>query len=195
MENIADLLTTFRALCGPAILIVAYFFELQDAVVVFILGGLSDVFDGPAARLWPNTNAKSIIRWVSDPEGWDSLADCIWLYCAMLAISLYDISMLHNWTVPIILIILLGVGVPVLKYHNKYKGSKIQHERVLSVRLNGWLGVCYFVQSFFVLAVYTYRGFEQWFMLLCGVYIIVAALIIYFKRKKVERLWHTELPE
>jgi phosphatidylglycerophosphate synthase len=165
----------------------------EAATVLYIAGGLSDVFDGPAARRWPQSNiVVSAFRWIIDPEAWDSLGDCVYLYCAMAAITVYTIFWLHNWTTPIILAIMLAIGYPLLVYHNKFKDSPDKRLSILSIRLNGGLGAAYFIQSFYVLEVFTYLGFNQWFTVLSYVYVIVAIVIILSKWDKTKRLWATE---
>jgi hypothetical protein len=194
VKKIADLLIAFRAICGPIILLTALLLsDWKIATVVLLAGVLSGAFDGPASRRWPPPNpedkASISISQVAEREARHSLADCVLLYLAMATISYYSVVTQHSWMILISLAILLIIGAPILLYYNKYKNSEIESEKVLSVRANGWLGACYFVQSFVVVGLFTSRAFGDLYSSFLIVYVIVAAWIIFYKWDQVARIW------
>jgi phosphatidylglycerophosphate synthase len=76
MKYIADLLTMTRFITAIVVGYAAWQDMWSLALVAFIVGILSDAFDGPAARKWPYSAADNQrLLWRRDPHGFDNAAD------------------------------------------------------------------------------------------------------------------------
>src|SRR6187399_1279088 len=90
-------LTILRMICAPAFVALTLDGQLRAAVAVFILGGVTDLFDGLIARYYKQRTALGAIL--------DPLADKMLLGSAFVALSLADEVRVHipKWLMVMVL--------------------------------------------------------------------------------------------
>jgi len=89
-KYIADGLTVLRVWSAATVLLSGVLGNWELALVMFIVGALSDAFDGPAARRWPYTEEENRrYWWRKDAHQFDNFADLLLSGAGMVSLALY----------------------------------------------------------------------------------------------------------
>jgi len=93
MKYVADALTLLRVVLAIAVGVAIWQDAWVLATTLFVVGILSDAFDGPAARKWPYSaeeNAK--LFWRNDPHVLDNTADLALSTAGLLGVTFMLLS-------------------------------------------------------------------------------------------------------
>ncbi len=96
MKYVADTLTFLRAVVAIMVLVAIWQEAWVVATVCFIVGILSDAFDGFAARKWPySDDENNQLWWRKDPHAFDNAADLALSTAGLLGLTFGLLSFWH----------------------------------------------------------------------------------------------------
>ncbi|PCI73247.1 hypothetical protein COB28_04650 [Candidatus Dependentiae bacterium] len=110
--TIANILTLFRIVVTPFLMYAVYSGNYYNAFILMIMGGLSDLFDGVAARYFQDASDLG--------ELFDPIADKVFLsgLCIALVVTPYPLFLIPTWFVMLVVVrdlCLLWAGFFILK--------------------------------------------------------------------------------
>lgn len=108
MKYIADLLTALRVLLAAAVLLAIWQDMWTLAATAFLIGLLTDAFDGIAARMWPYSEEEnSRLWWRKDAHKLDNNADLALSGAAMIGLAF---SLLVWWQAAMVVALLGAIS-------------------------------------------------------------------------------------
>ncbi len=172
MKYIADALTVLRVLSAAGVLLAALSGEWSVALCLFIVGILSDAFDGPAARRWPYTEDENQrFWWRRDAHQFDNTADLLLSGAGMIGLSLHYLV----WWQAGLVVASLGLVSFVIQTIVDHIGKT---NRRLAERIDvmhGWLVAAELV---IMLVLLTMLADASWLWL---PYVVAALFLLWFK--------------
>jgi phosphatidylglycerophosphate synthase len=174
MKYIADLLTLARIVFSVAAMVAILFSNWVLAGVLLIVAGLTDAFDGAAAREWPySLEDNQRLPWRINPHAWDNLADSILVNSVMLSL----IIKIPIWRI-IAPVVLIAGGIMLLGLNHFSK----RNPRVAEI-FDVMLGWTFVLEIFAMLITITIQSVDWWSWAIV-VYAIAGIIILVIRWEK-----------
>ena len=178
MKFIADGLTALRVLSAIGVALCIWQGAWVLATVVFLVGILSDAFDGIAARRWPYSPAENArYPWRKDPHALDNAADLSLSTAALLGVTLALLSFLEA---TVVVATVAGVSLVFVKAVELAARTDVK----CAERIDVAHGFVYGAELFAMLVIMTWQAFELWPWVVAG-YVILACPLLWVKRDRV----------
>ena len=179
MKYLADVLTALRFVAAVVVGFAAWQDAWLLATTVFIVGILSDAFDGPAARKWPYSVADDMrLPWRRDPHFFDNAADLALSTAGLLGLTFSQLSFVQAC-------IVIAAVAAISFYFVRTVEWYARHGRPdTAEKFDVAHGFMYGAELATMLVVMTALVSEYWpFMVF--VYIICAIPLLWFKRDRI----------
>jgi hypothetical protein len=181
---IADVLTLARFVCCVRLLIGALTGNMshQGAFIVFVIGELTDAFDGMCARRWPYPNDGKLRWWRTHAEAIDQVADMSLGIIIMLYVTIRISPPIGGG----MLIGTLAVGIPAQIYIlGLWLLKPVLAERLTMIRRWIYLGLLATVILIMTVAATGVDSWKFWtnvpFMVLLSIEVVVAIVLFIVK--------------
>lgn len=175
MKYIADVLTLLRLVLA----FVIFFLVINDywllATILFVVGVLTDAFDGIAARRWPYSDAENQRLWYRrNAHDFDNLSDSLLAFGALLGLS---IAVPFWWLVTVFVV----AGSIMIKYAiDRYSKTDLRKAERIDVMF-GWLYGALLAAMLGYMTVRATDNWETWFV----VYGVLGVGMLYLKRDRL----------
>ncbi|AHB42514.1 hypothetical protein RAAC3_TM7C00001G0670 [Candidatus Saccharibacteria bacterium RAAC3_TM7_1] len=178
VKFIADGLTVLRVLSAAGVALCIWQGAWELATIVFLVGILSDAFDGIAARRWPYSPSENMrYPWRKDPHAFDNAADLSLSTAALLGVTL---ALLPFWGAVAVVIAVAGVSLIFVKSVELAAKTDVKRAERIDVAH----GFVYGAELFVMLVVMTWQAFEFWPWIVAG-YVVLACPLLWAKRDRI----------
>ena len=145
---------------------------------MFLIGILSDAFDGIAARRWPYTPTENArYPWRKDPHAFDNAADLSLSTAALLGVTF---SLLSFWGAITTVVAVASVSLMFVEAVELAAKTDVKRAE----RIDVTHGFVYGAELFAMLVVMTWQASEHWLWVVVG-YIVLACPLLWAKRDRI----------
>ncbi len=179
MKYIADLLTALRFVGAGVVGYASWQGLWVLALVAFIVGILSDAFDGPAARRWPHSPADNArLPWRKDPHAFDNAADLALSTAGLLGLTFSQLS------VELASLLVVAVALVSVAFVRSVEAYKSAGKPKVAEKIDVAHGFVYGAELAAMLVAMTVLATDAWSILVI-VYVVAALPLLWFKRDRI----------